>query len=242
MALTAQDIANIELLAHSLSGSIGDRTWSRNAHGQYNRARVTPADPQTGGQLLWRAKFAFIIQTWCNAMTHAQREAWRAFATRRTHPPAPRKYGRGRPGPLNGFNEFVRVNATRWRANLVPLLQPPPLTSGPDHNAFRVTATEGPAQVVVDYDVPQPYQFLFQAWVLVYTTIAYPVTIDSFKPHYSFRGRFSANRIPPVTIPMTAFPPMPILTRNQRIFFKLVLVAGDGRVAPPQRDRLIVTP
>lgn len=229
MALTAQDIATIEALGAGLSGSCGDRTWSRNAHGPFNRDRVTPNNPQTGKQQFYRGRFGALSASWLGTLTPAQRDAWDAYATRR------RQSFRGPRIQLSGFNEFMRINWPRFRASVAVTSDPPSLMAGLDAAKFRCSWTSPSTFLQVDFDVGQPWQFIVGTWVIVHATDQRPSSINSFKPPYEFRGKFLATAIPPRPIQMLAAG-----VRGSRCFYKITIACGDGRLAHWDADRLIV--
>ncbi len=229
MALTAQDIANLELLGAGVSGSCGDRTWTRNAHGPFHRARVTPANPQTFPQQFYRSRFRDLSRRWGINLTALQRSGWDAYATRR------RQYSRGPRIKLSGFNEYIRHNFPRRRNGIALVDDAPDLATGLEVTKMSVTMTAPSPNLMIDFNTSDPWRFWPSTYIIVNATDLRPSSINSYKPPYRSRGRRLSTIIPPFAIPIST-----PSVRGQRVFYFIQVVTGDGRISGRDRDRVIV--
>ncbi len=86
------------------SGKIGLTVTYPGRNGLIRRAWVSPANPQTGAQLLVRSTLTTVARAW-KGLTELQRQAWIAIAsTLQSHPVL------GQSGPLTGSQLFSKVN------------------------------------------------------------------------------------------------------------------------------------
>jgi len=76
---------------------------------------------------------------------------------------------------------------------------------------------------------------VLNTWVIVHATDQRPSSINSFKPPYEFRGKFISTSTPPRSIQMFAAG-----VAGSRVFYKLTIAAGDGRLSHWDADRIIV--
>lgn len=229
MPLTALDIRNLETVAARISGSVGDRTWSRNAHGPFHRDRVTPANPQTLEQQFYRARFRDLSRRWADTLTEAQRDGWRAYGANRHH------RSRGPEIQLSGFNEYTRHNFRRRRYAAPLVDNAPTIFSGVEVTKMSVTMTSPSPNLVITFNTGDPWRFTPNTWILVAATQLWPRTINSFKPPYQARGARLSTIFSPFTITLST-----PSTRTERVFWSIVVVTGDGRTSTPDRGRLIV--
>lgn len=88
-----------------IRGSMAGNTYSRNAGGNYMRARTKPINPRSPLQVTRRANLAHLTQFWSGSLTEQERTDWRAYAdatnwTNRL----------GEAISINGLAAFVRLN------------------------------------------------------------------------------------------------------------------------------------
>jgi hypothetical protein len=64
-----------------MRGSIAGNTFSRNRYGAIVRAKTTPVNPNTPGQVAVRATMAVLTDRWSQTLTAAQRTAWNLYGS-----------------------------------------------------------------------------------------------------------------------------------------------------------------
>lgn len=87
------------------SGSIGSQVYGIGRNGQFVRAKVTPANPNTHSQQVARVNFSTQSSRW-DALTEDERTTWRTAAGN-----VRSKMRLGSDGALTGNQHFVQVNA-----------------------------------------------------------------------------------------------------------------------------------
>jgi len=86
--------------------SIGSQTYWLGRNGQIVRARTVPSNPSTDPQVAQRAILTATSRHW-DALTDAQRSAWRAAAAN-----VQSRATLGMSGPLTGIQLYIKLNAT----------------------------------------------------------------------------------------------------------------------------------
>lgn len=131
------------------SGSIADRTHSRNRGGQYIRNRRSPVQPIGSGRRAFiRSAFGSASAAWAS-LTSIQQEAWISFAA--DHPVTD---SLGQSIILTGHQMFVAVGTNLLNvAQALPTLPPSDLTL-PDVSGATVTNTVGDPIVIGDFSGP----------------------------------------------------------------------------------------
>lgn len=94
------------------SGSVGGVTYSRNSAGMYRRARAIPTNPNSAAQQTVRNTFTSLAQAWNNVLTETQRDTWRNYAAN-----SPITGKLGDPLLLSGQQMYIRCNAVRIRGD-----------------------------------------------------------------------------------------------------------------------------
>ncbi len=110
-----------------MSGSLGNVVTSRNRAGQYQRARVSPLNPQSPAQQNRRSALASIASAW-RGLTSTARAAWEGYAV-----------SKGMVG--TGFNAYVSVNGVLALTGAVPVVKPPQPAAFGLFTATGLTAT-----------------------------------------------------------------------------------------------------
>jgi hypothetical protein len=108
---------------------IGGTIYARNRAGVYQRARVTPTNPQTPFQQANRAMFKTIVATW-RTLTPAQRLSWNNMALTRTLTDS-----LGQTSMPSGFQLYTSNNRNRLLCGLSQLATAPT----PPADAWTVT-------------------------------------------------------------------------------------------------------
>jgi hypothetical protein len=89
------------------SGKRGLTVSQNGRNGQFSRALVIPANPQTDAQLRVRHFLANVASQWAT-LTQAQRDAWTVAG--KAHQSKARL---GQSGPLTGFQLYAKINCSR---------------------------------------------------------------------------------------------------------------------------------
>ena len=135
------------------SGKIGNLVYVRTRYGQTVRAYSCPRNPRTPLQQKTRQAFAKVSTTW-RALDPAKRIAWCIAAAD--------SYTTSRAGlrvALNGYNYFVRVNASRAHLGLSQFDLPPAIPSFNPNPVAELAVTNTGGNITVKLHVPdQPGQ------------------------------------------------------------------------------------
>ena len=103
------------------SGKRGLTVSQSGRNGQFSRALVIPANPQTDAQLRVRNFLRSVASTWSSTLTQAQRNAWTAEASQ--HQSRARL---GQSGPLTGFQLYAKINCSLLIIGSAEVTTPPP--------------------------------------------------------------------------------------------------------------------
>lgn len=112
-------IVKFSPLISEARGAVGDIVFSRNTYGAYVRDRVTPANPDSIQQQLFRGRFATVVAAW-SSLSDNQRKEWRGVA-----PHWSRKNIFGDHSQLSGYGLFMRLNLNVYNLTLATLTHPP---------------------------------------------------------------------------------------------------------------------
>lgn len=198
-------------------GSAGNLTASRNQAGLYIRARVTPVNPKSPGQVAIRQAMASNSFQWSNNLTNSQRAAWEAYAE---ETPLPNKLG----DLVNtsGRQMYLRTNNARVQAGIgrIDTAPPTPGVAEPPISLLDSNTTDG---VIVALTDPG----LVDNDVVIYT-IGNPVNFA--KNFYSSPYRTAA-----AAVAITPFPlelkPAPEVFIDQKYFVESRLFLTNGKVS-----------
>ena len=100
---------------------------------------------------------------------------------------------------------------------------------------MSVTMTAPSPNLSISFNTGDPWRVAFNTWILVSATQLWSSSINSFKPPYQSRGARLSTIISPFNITI-----MTPSARNQRLFYSIVVVTGDGRTSTPDRGLVIV--
>ena len=89
-----------------IRGSVAGNTFSRNAGGNYMRARVKPVNPRSALQTTRRANAAYLMTCWSKTLEEQERLDWRAYAAATTW-----TNRLGQVITVNGLAAFLRLNS-----------------------------------------------------------------------------------------------------------------------------------
>lgn len=212
-----------------LRGSAGDKTASRNAHGQYVYDRVTPTDPNTFKQTFVRNAWRIRSKDWRDTMTPAERAGWILYAA---HTPVGytmkgRRY-------ITGNAHFLRANIIRQRDGL-PVKRTPPTVFGlPTFLPIGYKAINGSNQLGITWDNSDDWAQELGSAAFIYATVQHPPSVHAFKPPYLYVGNVPGSATPPVTrtLPYT-------VQGGRPLFVKVQVQRADVRTSLPRPTRVL---
>lgn len=109
---------------------LGDAVFARNPSGNYIRARVKPANPQTIAQQAWRANFSMFTKQW-RTLTPTQMQGWNTIASSIVkHDTLGQTYH------PTGIDTFVSCNLNIASVGQPQITDPPTDTTIPDNFVF----------------------------------------------------------------------------------------------------------
>jgi|GEM_PF-457018 len=112
--------AKLGILNKNLRGKVGNVVYGRSTAGPTVRELVTPANPQTSGQVAMRGGLTGFARQW-QTLTAAQRLAWEEYAGTLTH-----GNDVGNVTKVKGISAFVGVNQDLAIVGGAPVVDPPP--------------------------------------------------------------------------------------------------------------------
>lgn len=126
------------MLSLDASGKLADALVFAKWKGRnYARALVTPANPQSGGQVGMRRMLRFLSQDWTTFPT-AQKNSWETRADAAV---------------ISYFNAMMGYNLARWRNFSAPSRDDPAAEVGAVQTLANEAATAGVRQVTIDFDI-----------------------------------------------------------------------------------------
>jgi hypothetical protein len=225
MSISVSDVETILLLSSRVSGSIGDRTFSRNAAGPYVKTRTIPTNPDTPTQSIMRRRFRNLTRLWAGALTETERLGWNVYAR---NVPVRNRLARER--HITGFQHYIRSNYTRMRWNFTRIDTPPRIFNLGEFTPFEVRIETPPLRFLIQWNTADNWTGEPMARAFVSITSPYPPAIRSFKPPYIFWAALPG--IPPP--PRTLNPPIGAIL-GDTIFGKVQVQRADGRMSYVQR-------
>lgn len=139
------------------SGSVGGVTSSRNAFGQYRRARAVPVNPNTDRQTVVRSWLGGLAASWAD-LTNDQRVGWNALAA-----------AMGVTDSLGsvvyptGFNRFIGTNLARLNMGMTQIPDAPPSSIAPPAPTIGIGLEIGSVGVNVTGATPGEIFSIFAA-------------------------------------------------------------------------------
>ena len=125
-------------LSLDASGSLaGVLVFSKWKGRNYIRQLVTPANPQSGGQVGVRAMFKFLTQVWKTGLSAGEKADWE---------------DRADDAVVSPFNAFISYNMRRWRDWNGPSKLDPATESAVIHGLANITSTAGERSVTLSAD------------------------------------------------------------------------------------------
>ena len=128
---------SMKILDVPQSGSVGNRTSSRNRSGQYIRQRSLPVQPRTPAQVNARARLSDVSAAW-RGLTDAQRANWIAFGQSFTV-----VNSLGQTINLTGSQCYIKVNTVNLLNGDATVTAPPALPTFVACTVTGIDATAG---------------------------------------------------------------------------------------------------
>lgn len=128
-------------LISQIRGSVGDQTFSRNAHGAVVKQKLVQPYSNTAQQQYIREKFAECVSFW-QTISEAQRRAWYVAAQDEYYTDSlgiKRKY--------NGYSFFMRRNMALLKSNFIGIANPPPKQEIPRISSWQLTPNSGDVEL-----------------------------------------------------------------------------------------------
>ena len=198
-------------------GSAGPLTASRNQAGLFLRARVTPVNPKSPGQVAIRQAMASNSSRWSNILDNSQRSAWEAYAE---ETPLPNKLG----DLVNtsGRQMYLRTNNARLQVG-IGVIDTAPITQGVAEPPIGLVDSNTTDGVIVSLTTPT----LAGNDVVIYT-IGNPVSFA--KNFYSSPYRTAAAAVAITGFPLELKPAAEVFV-GQKYFIESRLFLDDGKVS-----------
>jgi len=129
-------------------GSVGGVTFSRNTFGPYQRARVTPINPNTARQVMVRSSLAFLSNRWAATLTAAQRASWGLYGSN-----VAMQDKLGATIYLSGYNHYIRSNIILKMTSRTIIDAGPVIFELPAKDpTYAITASEATQQITTVFD------------------------------------------------------------------------------------------
>lgn len=216
------------------SGSIAGTTFSHNRGGMYQRARVTPVNPNTPAQNFARTRLANLTNIWANTLSDVERQAWDLYAL---NVPLPDPFGD--PRNVGGIGMYIRANLPRLtaalaRQDIAPIL----------FDVGEFTAVDGPTALAAGnlmgftFDNTDLWANEDGAAMLVFGGRPKNPAVNFFTGPYRFAGLIAGDAITPPTSPASITNPFSFAL-GQRVFWRVQVTRVDGRYSTTQRQTAI---
>lgn len=221
-------------LVTQASGSIGGLTASRNAGGQYFRARTIPVNPSSAQQIAVRNALAILASAWNNSLTQAQRDAWTTYGKN-----VNKTNSLGDQIKLSGISWYQACNVPRLQALLSRVDAAPTNYSLAELTEPEVDSVDaGSGQADVTFDNGDPWATAVGGALLIYVSRPQNPGKTFFKGPYRLAATVLGAATPP-TSPATVDLPFPVVD-GQRLFFQARAVQADGRISSAIRFQSLV--
>jgi hypothetical protein len=213
-------------IAIDARGSVGGIVFSRNASGNYVRARITPVNPQSARQDAIRAIWAEVSQKWFSLLTDAQRSEWAVYAAN-----VPTTNKLGQVINLSGFNMFQKSNVAAANAGLPVLDDGPAIFTLPgEDTSFAVAISEASQELSVTFDDTRDWVDEDDSAMIIQMGIPKNDSINFFDGPYRHAGVILGDGTTAPTTPATITVPFPVVA-NQKVWTRGLIIKNDGRMS-----------
>ena len=218
-----------------MRGAIAGNVFSRNAGGNYIRAKTTPINPNSARQQLVRNAINALVARWNNILTGVQRTAWNLYASNVT------VLNRlGESTNLSGFNHYIRSNHWLMTQALTIVDDAPTLfTLGETDGTFAITVSEATQLASVVFDPLLDWVDQDNGYFIVFGGIPKNPGVNFFAGPWRFGGSEQGDSSTPPTSPFTFTWPYAV-TETQKVWAYARILEEDGRLSTPFRAEIIV--
>jgi len=224
-------------LLSSASGSVAGNVFSRNAGGNYVRARAKPTNPNTPAQQAVRDAMRQLVNAWTNMLTDPQREAWNTYAFN-----TPTLNRLGDETTKTGQQMYIRGNIARIQAGLTRSDDAPITFDLGDFTApTTFTADASAGTISLPFTNTDVWANSTGNSMLVYMGRPQNPTRNFGKGPYQLLTKIDGDNMTPPTSPKVATSLFP-LAAGQKVFLKINVTFGDGRFTGPSFVDNIVVP
>lgn len=225
-------------LAVDARGSMAGLVFSRNASGNYVRARVKPVNPQSARQTAARTGMSFISQLWRSGTTQAQKDAWAQFGSN-----VPAKNKLGDDIRLSGFTQFMKSNMVAKNASLEEVIDGPVIYTLPGEDPlFEATIDAGTEKISIVFDDQRDWLDEDEAAMVVQMGLPQDDSIGFFAGPWRHAGVLLGDSVTPLTTPDSNIDVPFEVADGQKVWTRAKIIRADGRVSDWfQFDSIVAT-
>lgn len=218
-------------ITSTISGSIGDETYSRNAFGPFVRDRVIPSDPETFFQEEIREAFADASQEWRETLTEDERESWEIYAAN-----VPLRNRLGVPRKVSGFNHWMRSRVADEESGLGAGRRAPDIFDLGEFTLPKANPFPQAQAVSVLFEESDAWVSEARSGMIVYASDPQPESINYYTGPYRRRLVIPGSPTNPPPNPSLAFIGKPI-GPTDKIFMRYKVMRADNRVSYDIKDQ-----
>ncbi|MCK5614530.1 hypothetical protein KAR91_72365 [Candidatus Pacearchaeota archaeon] len=228
-------LLKMSAIVNQASGSVGGVTFARNRFGQYARAKITPVNPNSSGQVAVRASIAFLADRWSSVLTAAQRTAWNLYGSS-----VDMTNRLGETIQLTGFNHYIRSNLEYKRTFGVTIDAGPTVFELPAQDpTFAITADEANQFVTVVHDVGMAWADENGAAMFLYQGRPQTAQRNFFGGPWRYLANIPGINGAPAGSPSDHLATIAI-AEGQHLWAYARIIRADGRLSQPFRDDTFV--
>lgn len=220
-----------------MRGSIGGTIFSKNAGGQYARARVAPVNPNSSRQATIRAAIALLAQIWHNTLTPQERTAWGLYAANINI-----QNRLGETILISGYNHFVRSNTPRINVGLARIdAGPTNLTLPEGDPQFQVTTSVAGQSISVAFDDTRDWASESGAAMIVSMSQPAHSAVNFIGKPFRVIDTINFESCAAATSPAVLGTLPYVISADQVVGFKARITRVDGRLSEFFRDPRVPT-
>lgn len=213
-------------LVVNVSGSLAGDTFSHNRYGRYVRARTTPVNPNTAGQVKVRSTLTMLTARWAQTLTAGQRTAWNLYAANVV---MTNKLGEAI--NLSGFNHYLRSNVYRSLGDRPIVDAGPVVFELPEKDpTVSMTGSEATGHISLTFDDTMDWCAEEGSLVILQNGVPQNAQRNFFNGPWHMYGRMVGDAVTPPTTPLDA-DYWYTLAEGQRIWLALRISRADGRLS-----------
>lgn len=219
------------------SGSVAGLVYSRNAGGQYVRARVLPTNPSSPAQVFVRDAMRTLVNNWTSVLTDIQREGWNTYAFN-----TPTLNRVGDATHKSGQQMYIRSNIARIQSGVGAVANAPTVFNLGEFTPINTVTADGSADTIsIAFNTADPWANADGGALLIYMGRPQNATRNFGKgPYQLLTAILGDSMLAPTSpvVPSSLFP----LTTGQKVFLRITCCQADGRYSDAQLLQTIVVP